>query len=217
MPDVVPSFGKTSCSAAWGDAACIIPWTLYEFYGDKVILEQQYASMAAWVDYITSVDGNDNGWRRHFHYGDWLALDGPNPEEQRGGTDVGMIASTQYRYCAQLTAKAAGVLGKTADAAQYEALAEQILTGIREEYFTPKGRCAVPTQTGLLLSVKYGLSPDAGRIGDDLANRLKLDGGMLKTGFVGTPLLCPVLTAAGHGDCAFDLLLNEATPAGCTP
>lgn len=212
VPDVVPSFGKTGCSAAWGDAACIIPWTLYEFYGDKAILEQQYASMAAWVDYITSVDGNDNGWRRHFHYGDWLALDGPKPEEQRGSTDVGMIASTQYRYCAQLTAKAAGVLGKTADAAQYEALAEQILTGIREEYFTPKGRCAVPTQTGLLLSVKYGLSPDAGRIGDDLANRLKLDGGMLKTGFVGTPLLCPVLTAAGHGDCAFDLLLNEDYP-----
>lgn len=212
VPDVIPSFGKIGCSAAWGDAACIIPWTLYEFYGDKAILEQQYASMAAWVDYITSVDGKDNGWRRHFHYGDWLALDGPNPEAQRGGTDVGLIASTQYRYCAQLTAKAARVLGKAADAERYEALADQILTGIRKEYFTPTGRCAVPTQTGLLLSVKHGLSTDGKRAGDDLANRFKLDGGMLKTGFVGTPLLCPVLTAAGHADSAFDLLLNEGYP-----
>lgn len=212
VPDVVPSFGKTGCSAAWGDAACIIPWTLYEFYGDKTILEQQYASMTAWVDYITSIDGNDNGWRRHFHYGDWLALDAPNPEEPRGGTEVGLIASTQYRYCAQLTAKAARVLGKTEDAERYEALADQILTEIRKEYFTPTGRCAVPTQTGLLLSVQYGLSPDAKRAGEDLANRLKLDGGKLKTGFVGTPLLCPVLTATGHADMAFDLLLNEDYP-----
>lgn len=212
VPDVVPSFGKTGCSAAWGDASCIIPWTLYEFYGDKTILEQQYASMTAWVDYITSVDGNDNGWRRHFHYGDWLALDAPNPEELRGGTEVGLIASTQYRYCAQLTAKAARVLGKTEDAERYEALSDQILTEIRKEYFTPTGRCAVPTQTGLLLSVQYGLSPDAKRAGEDLANRLKLDGGKLKTGFVGTPLLCPVLTATGHADMAFDLLLNEDYP-----
>lgn len=212
VPDVVPSFGKDSCSAAWGDAACILPWTLYEFYGDKAILEEQYPSMTAWVDYITSLDGSDNGWRRHFHYGDWLALDGANGEEQRGGTDVGLIASTQYRLCAQLTARAAQVLGKTEDAEKYEALAERILAGIRDEYFTPTGRCAVPTQTGLLLAARYGLSVDAHRAEADLAAKLKQDGGKLKTGFVGTPLLCPVLTAAGRGDMAFDLLLNEGYP-----
>lgn len=212
VPDVVPSFGHTSVSAAWGDAACIIPWTLYEFYGDKAILEEQYSSMTAWVDYITDLDGSDNGWRRHFHYGDWLALDGANPEEQRGGTDVGLIASTQYRLCAQLTAQAARVLGKWSDEEKYEALAERILAGIRDEYFTPTGRCAVPTQTGLLLSARYGLSVDTKRTEDDLSAKLKQDGGKLKTGFVGTPLLCPVLTAAGHGNMAFDLLLNEGYP-----
>lgn len=212
VPNVIPSFGNEGSSAAWGDAACVIPWTLYEFYGDKTILEEQYASMAAWVDYITSVDGSDNGWRRHFHFGDWLALDAPNKDEQRGGTDVGLIASTQYRYCAQLTAKAAYILGKPADGEKYEALAERILTGIREEYFTPTGRCAVPTQTGLLLAARYGLSVNTHRIEADLIAKLKQDEGKLKTGFVGTPLLCPVLTAADHGEMAFDLLLNEDYP-----
>ncbi|MGN0998371.1 MAG: family 78 glycoside hydrolase catalytic domain [Faecousia sp.] len=212
VPDVIPSFGKDGASAAWGDAACIIPWTVYEFYGDKTILQDQYDSMAAWVDYITCVDGSDNGWRRHFHYGDWLALDGANDEDLRGGTDVGLIASTQYRLCAELTAKAARVLGKTADAEKYEALADHILSEIRREYFSPSGRCAVPTQTGLLLTAKYGLSVDPNRAETDLVNKLNRDEGKLKTGFVGTPLLCPVLTQGGHSDMAFDLLLNEDYP-----
>lgn len=212
VPDVVPSFGKKSCAAAWGDAACIIPWTLYQFYGDPAILERQYASMKAWVDHITEVDGADNGWRRQYHYGDWLALDGCGTDDLHGGTDIGLIASTQYRYCAQLTTKAARILGKQADADKYDALSDRILEEIRREYFTPAGRCAVPTQTGLLLSARYGLSTDETRAGVDLANRMKQDGNQLKTGFVGTPLLCPVLTHTGREDIAFDLLLGERYP-----
>ena len=212
VPNVVPSFGVEGCSAAWGDAACIIPWTLYEFYGDVSILQAQYPSMKAWVDYITALDGQDDGWRRQFHYGDWLPLDAANPDDPRGGTDVGLVASTQYRYCAQLTARAARVLGKPEEAARYEALAEAVLASIRREFFTPNGRCAVPTQTALLLSLVHGLAPDPARAARDLLDRLAADGGTLRTGFVGTPLLCPTLCAIGAENQAFSLLLYEGYP-----
>lgn len=212
VPDVVPRFGKTGCSAAWGGAACIIPWTLYEFYGDDSILRAQYPSMAAWVDYVANVDGTDHGWRRHFHYGDWLALDAPDGKDQRGGTDVGYVADAMFLRSARLTAKAARVLGRTAEAERYEALAGRILTDIRREYFTATGRCAVPTQTGHLLALMEGLSPDPARIAADLADRLKKDGNQLRTGFVGTPLLCAGLTATGHSERAYDLLLSEEYP-----
>lgn len=212
VPDVIPSFGKKEFSAAWGDAACIIPMVLYDFYGDKSILESQYQSMKDWVEHIASVDGEDHGWRKHFHYGDWLALDGASPEDLRGGTEVGLVADAQYLYCVRLVSQAARVLGKDAEAEVYEKRSEKILSGLREEYFTPTGRCAVPTQTGLLLSVRHGLSVDVKRAGEDLANKLKKDSIKLKTGFVGTPLLCPVLTACGHSDLAFELLLTEEYP-----
>ncbi len=212
VPDVVPTFGKTGCSAAWGDAACVIPWTLYQFYGDPAILEAQYPSMAAWVDYVAALDGTDHGWRRHFHYGDWLALDAPDGKNQRGGTDVGYVADTQFHRSALLTARAARVLGRTEEAERYEALAGRILEGLRAEYFTPTGRCAVPTQTGHLLALQDGVSPVPERTAADLAARLKQDGGQLKTGFVGAPLLCPGLTEAGYPELAFDLLLNEDYP-----
>lgn len=213
VPEVIPSFGHDNTSCAWGDAACVIPWNLYRFYGDKQILEEQYESMKAWVDYMTRVDGDDNGWRRRFHFGDWLALDGPGGVDGvMGGTEVGFIASTYYRYSTQILAKAARVLGKEEEAAHYEALADKILQGIRQEYFSPLGRCCIDTQTGLLLTLRHGLSVNPQKTAEALVQKLKDNNGMLKTGFVGTPLLCEELTRIGRVDMAYDLLLNEEYP-----
>lgn len=212
VPDVVPSFGVAGGSAAWGDAACVIPMRLYEMYGDKTILERQFHGMCAWVDYITRLDGDDCSWRAHPHYGDWLALDAASPENLRGGTDVALVADCQYRHVVLLTAKAARILGRNAEAEKYDLLADKLLQRIRYEFFTPSGRCAVPTQTGLLLSLRDGNSPDTDRSARDLERKLRENGGMLQTGFVGTPLLCPTLTATGNEKMAFGLLLNEAYP-----
>lgn len=212
VPNVIPSFGKRECSAAWGDAACVIPWTLYQFYGDRSILAAQFDSMKGWVDYITRVDGNDHGWRRQFHFGDWLALDVWDTGERQGGTDVGYVADVMYYRCALLVKEAARVLGRAEDEKKYGALADTLLETIRAEYFTPMGRCAVPTQTGLLLALEHGLSPDPDRTAAELSQALKKSGGKLQTGFVGTPLLCPILTAAGQEDAAFELLLSEGYP-----
>ena len=212
VPDVIPSFGKSSTSAAWGDAACVIPWVLYQYYGDVSILEEQYESMCGWISYIRSVDGDDHGWRRKFHYGDWLAPDASKPEQLQGGTEVGFVADVMYLKCVRIVANAAGVLGKGKDAAAHEALAAELLDEIRSEYFTPSGRAAITTQTGLLLAYRYGLSPDPDRIKAQLQSRMKEDDGHLKTGFVGTPLLLPVLSDCGLQDMACDLLLYEEYP-----
>lgn len=212
VPNVAPSFGHRDSSAAWGDAACVIPWTLYQFYGDPAILAAQFDSMKGWVDYIARVDGDDHGWRRRFHFGDWLALDVWDESDKQGGTDVGYVADVMYYRCARLVAEAAKVLDRREDEIKYAALAEALLNTIRAEYFTPSGRCAVPTQTGLLLALEHGITPDPRRTAAELARALKKSGRKLQTGFVGTPLLCPTLTAIGQEDAAFELLLNEGYP-----
>lgn len=100
VPKVVPSFGyHRQGIAAWGDAACIIPWNLYLYFGDASILQERYEDMKAWVDSIRRVDGDDHGWRKSYQYGDWLALDNPSrkADECRGGTDEGFIADVYYR------------------------------------------------------------------------------------------------------------------------
>ena len=212
VPDVIPSFGRREqCSSAWGDAACVIPMKLYEMYGDKAILEDQYDSMKAWVEHIRKVDGDDFGWRKQFHYGDWLALDCAKPGDSRGGTEESYVADTQYRHSVLLLAKAARILGKE-DAAEYDVLEDKLLQRIRDEYFSATGRCAVPTQTGYLLALQDGNAPDEERIVQALNKKLGSNEGKLQTGFVGTPILCPTLTQFGNDKAAFDLLLNEEYP-----
>ena len=68
IPDVIP---QGESSAAWGDAATICPWQVYQTYGDATVLEDQFDCMRRWVDYITGVTKTPNLWIDHFHFGDW--------------------------------------------------------------------------------------------------------------------------------------------------
>lgn len=217
VPVVVPSFADAyrSTATVWGDAATIIPWNLYRMYGDKAILARQYASMKAWVDFITRTDGGSHHWREVFHYGDWLALDNPRGavDQVFGGTDVGYIADVYYANSARIVAKSAEILGKEDDAAYYSALAERILSDLREEYFTPSGRCAIATQTAQILALAYpGVTMNREKAAARLRACLDETGGELRTGFVGTPLLCGTLCDIGESERAYDLLLRESYP-----
>ncbi len=214
VPDVVPAFGIKSFACVWGDANTVIPWNVYMMSGDKTILKNQYESMKAWVDFIDRTNGDDHNWRKVFHYGDWVALDFPLLKEDTclGGTDEGFIADVSWADSALTVAKAAEILGHEEDAKKYRAMNKRILDDVRTEFFTVNGRCAIETQTGLLLSLKYDLSPSRERILDQLDKRFTQTHGRLQTGFVGTPLLCDMLSANGRHEQAVDLLLNEDYP-----
>jgi alpha-L-rhamnosidase len=205
-------------STAWADVATILPWNLYEFYGDIDILEQQFESMRAWVDYIKNIDdssGSKRLWTEGVHFGDWLSLDASDPTSRRGGTPHDFIASAFYCYSARLVARAAAVLGKMEQADVYERLSAEVKAAIQKEYFTATGRLAIPTQTGYVLALFMDLVPDAHRerVKNDLISRLNTDKTHLRTGFVGTPYLCRVFSNIGANDLAYRLLLNEDYPS----
>ncbi|HEX2908264.1 MAG TPA: family 78 glycoside hydrolase catalytic domain, partial [Phototrophicaceae bacterium] len=200
VPHIVPMANlERGGSSAWGDVATILPWNVYEFYGDTGILEQQFESMRAWVDYIRGLDDASGGqrlWTVGTHFGDWLALDAADPTAREGGTPHDFIASAFYCYSARLVAKAAAVLGQMDVAAVYQRLAAEVKTAIQKEYFTATGRLAIPTQTGYVLALFMDLVPDGctERVKNDLIARLLKDKTHLRTGFVGTPYLCRVLS-----------------------
>lgn len=216
-PEVVPAVNRESTCSVWGDATCIMPWVLYLQTGDASILAEHYEAMRSWIGYIASVDGDDCGWRKIFHFGDWLALDG-HPEGQtgveanKGGTDDGFIADVYYRNSVMLTAKSARVLGHDADAEALNAQADTLLARIRRDYYTADGHCRIRTQTAQVLTIFYALTDDPAIAAKDLAALLEENGGKLTTGFVGAPLLCRVLSAQGMDKTAYDLLLNEEYP-----
>ena len=212
VPMVVPDFGIKATSAAWGDAVCILSWTLYQYTGDKEALARAYPSMTAWLDYVAAQEGENHGWARQRHFGDWLALDAKDLNGMVGATDTGLVALWYYRHSLLLTAEAAAVLGKEKDAARWKTEADHLCRELRAAYFEPDGHCKVHTQTALLLALQDDLAPNRNAAASQLRQLLEESGGMLQTGFVGTPLLCSTLTSLGEEKSAFHLLLNEAYP-----
>lgn len=222
VPAIKPNDEKNMLSmhgsAAWGDAATVIPWTLYMHYGDKELLRQQFDTMKDWVDFIKRTDDESGGhrlWKAGFHFADWLALDSSDPSILTGGTDSYYIASAYYCYSAQLVAKAANALGYSALAKTYMALVEEIREAIQNEYFTPNGRSAIQTQTAMIVALYMDLVPDLyrPRLIEDLKLKLREDNMHLNTGFVGTPYFCPVLSDNGANEFAYELLLNDDYPS----
>lgn len=141
VPYVIPHVlgEEAHSSAAWGDAAVICPWTVYQCYGDKRILEQQYSSMKGWVEYIRRQGTDEFLWNTGDHFGDWLGLDA-KADSHVGATDRNYIATAFYAYSVQLMEKTAKVLGRIEDAQEYSQLHSRVKDAFNQAYILPAGR-----------------------------------------------------------------------------
>ena len=222
VPSIVPKSRRKEVDAlgggggalAWADCATIVPWEVYLHSGDKGILADQFDSMKDWVDWIKKE--NDAGlWTTRFHFGDWLALDGPGGSNPMGGTDNDFLAMAFYKYSAEITAKAAKILGRGKDAEYYGELSEQVKKAIWDEFFSKNGRITVRTQTAYIIALHFNLVPDSlrARIFKDFLALMIKDNMHLKTGFVGTPYLCRVLSENGASESAYQVFFQEDYPS----
>lgn len=221
VPNVIPDIlnNKMGGATAWADAAVIVPWSVYKTYGDKRILEQQYPSMKAWVEYMIKNAGDDFLWNQNrWHWGDWLAYHSDRPDYAGSVTEKDLIATAYFNYSTTLLSKIATILGNKADAEKYQELAENIKKAFAKEYITPNGRLVSHTQTAYALALSFDLVPKelipnaAVYFADDVKKF-----GHLTTGFVGTPLLCSTLSAIGRDDLAFMLLNRKKYPSWLYP
>ena len=212
-----PSFGECEESGSvWSDAATIIPWTVYEFYGDKYILLEHLPLMRAYVDALIRKDeehGGERLLRFGFCLGDWLSQDGVNSSAFRGATNEHLIASCYYFNSVKLLAKAERALGDEARAERYFGIAEEIRHAILREYFTATGRLAVDTQTAYVLCIMFGIWVEREKLVSSFEKRMKKDEFAIKGGFVGATKLIQALLRAGLTEDAFRILYSEKFPS----
>ncbi|NJB84974.1 alpha-L-rhamnosidase [Lewinella marina] len=221
VPHVVPNVlgENAAASAGWADVATIGPWTMYLAYGDQRLLEEQYPTMKAWVGYMKDTAGDDLLWNTGSHFGDWLFYSvGNDPSGISAITDKYLIAQAFFVHSTDLVARAAEVLGKTEEAAEYRELARRLRQAFRDEYVTPSGRLVSSTQTAYILALEFDLLPEEVR---EAAARRLVDNieryGHLTTGFLGTPYLLHVLTRFGYTDTAYTLLHRKEYPSWLYP
>ncbi len=193
---------------AWGDAGVVVPYQLWKAYGDARILQRCFPAMCSWVDHVhrhnpdliwCNATGNN--------YGDWLEVDAATPRT--------VVATAYFARSASLVSEVATALGRTEEAAHYRDLATRIRASFTKAFANPDGAVGGGTQTAQLVALAWDLIPDElrGNAFEHLCRNLESRGVRLTTGFIGVPLLCPVLTAGGREDLAFQLLQQEAFPS----
>ena len=212
VPHVIPNISDDmGGSSAWSDAAVICPWEIYRTYGDKAVLEEQFDSMKAWIDWMR--ERSENGRRSGgSHFGDWLGLDSPEGS-YKGSTPEDLIATAYYKYSTELFIKAAHALGR--DVAKYENIPAEAAAAFRREYME-NGRVKNATQTACVLALYFDITDDRAATATQL-NELVKRAGHLETGFVGTPYLLHALSDNGYAETAYDLLLRREYPSWLYP
>ncbi|WP_019179611.1 alpha-L-rhamnosidase [Microbacterium yannicii] len=220
VPDVLRSELTTIPAAAWGDAATVVPWVLWERTGDRGILERQFGSMRAWVDHITSVAGDDLIWRGGVQYGDWLDPTAPADDPFNAKSDPDVVATAHFARSAEIVARTAELVGDEEAAQFYRHLAERVRQAFNAEFVAPSGRIVSDAQTVYAMALEWDLLPDPRQraaAGERLADLVRKSSFRIATGFVGTPLICDALTNAGFPDLAVRLLLQTQSPSWLYP
>jgi alpha-L-rhamnosidase len=217
-------------SAGWIDAAVLVPWSMWRCYGDRRLLEEQWPSMVATVEYeartaraqrhanrvercATPAPHEQYLWDTGFHWGEWTEPDGDFVAFLAG--EPGLIATAYFGRSAAILGKVARVLGRDDDAARYEDLARHVVDAWRVEYLDGDGNVRSDRQAAHVRALAFGLVPDARRAqtAQRLVALIRAKGTHLDTGFLATPYLLPVLADHGHLDVAYELLFQDTAPS----
>ena len=232
-PEKMGNGYRTRISAGWGDVATIVPWTLYEVYGDESFLSENFEMMKKWVGYMRSTGPEEYLWLTGYHYGDWLAMDA-GEDSYVGATSVDLIATAFYAYSTSLVIKAGKVIGE--DVSEYEELYANVVKRFREYFmengmpreelpFTeiiPAGKTSVVdrlrkgvTQTAitLILCFELCLPEEREALTEKLCELIKDYGNRMSCGFLGAPYLLHTLSECGEHDVAYTLFFQNQNPS----
>jgi alpha-L-rhamnosidase len=224
VPHVVPDVNRNPLSdtpaAAWGDAAAIVPWTLYQRTGDLALLERQLPSMRAWVDCVADLAGPERLWSGGFQFGDWLDPSAPPDQASLAKADPDVVATAHLARSSWILSESARLLGRDDESEKYRILSEEVRAAFARAFVTQTGRVMSDAQTVYALAIEWDLLPSRNQreeAGRRLADLVRTSGYRIATGFVGTPLVCDALTNTGHGDVAYRLLLQTQCPSWLYP
>ncbi len=203
----------------WGDAGIVVPWRLWQQYGDSRQLRESYDASKRWIEFIRA-NNPDLLWKnnRGNDYGDWLNADTMNDSTMpRKGGEVPkpVFATMMFAYATDLVSRMAAVLGNDAEARQYRALFNDIKTAFNRAYVTEDGRILGNTQAGYALALHFDLLPEVKRAA---AVAYMLEGieayhGHMSTGFHSTYRMMLELSRAGRSDIAYTLINNTTFPS----
>jgi alpha-L-rhamnosidase len=221
VPDVLKyethrtSFPRPATVAMWSDAAVWVPWALWQAYGDRTVLEDQYASMIAHARRVESLLSPTGLWDTGLQLGDWLDPQAPPGEPFKAKADSHVVATACFYRTARTVADTAELLGKADDARHFRLVAGRVRAAFSQHYVEENATIQSDCATVYALAIVFGLLDDlmTARAGDRLSALVTENDYRISTGFAGTPYVTDALSQTGHLDDAYRLLLERGCPS----
>ncbi|HET7898063.1 MAG TPA: alpha-L-rhamnosidase C-terminal domain-containing protein, partial [Flavisolibacter sp.] len=194
-------YGGESGPLGWQLAYAYLQKLLYEFYGDRRIIEKNYGGLQKQLDFLKA---KEVGGRFHWDISDHESLD-PKPES--------FSASAFYYHIVSLAAEFAGILHKTEDSTQYAKWAQRIKQSIIQSYHIPNtGRFDNATQAAELFALWYGLADDRQQAMNVLQQEIQRHNNHLSTGIFATKFLFDVMRTENKNELAYTLANQRTFP-----
>lgn len=208
--DTAPNTGHGKGSAGWAEAGILMPWITWLHTGDRAILEESLPSIQHAIELMANQ--SPDGLRRSPPaWGDWLA---PGFDLFKAPPSYELIATAYFAHAAEIAARIADIVGRPELAARNRSLQAKVKAAFQRAYIAADGRIAGDVQTSYLLALAFELVPaeQHAAVVAHLVRTFAEKDNHLATGFLGTPLITPVLTAVGRPDLAYTVLQQKTYP-----
>jgi alpha-L-rhamnosidase len=221
LQEISPGYWTfASKGTIWPAIVTIIPNWMYDFYGDRRVVADNYDAMRKWVEYHVRTNQKPDGTLDHSSYPDWVDASwiGKRHDEPSSGTASMPFISTAYHYHnLRLVARAAKLLGKSDDAARFDAIATKVKDGFNARFFKPaENRYDFGSQFTYALPLAFGLVPDTSRhavIDNFVKQVMETDKGFITVGLLGMQWLMQVLSDVGHPEVAYAIATKTDRPS----
>ena len=215
VPDIAPEYvafdGGFRDSPEWGSAAVILPWMIYQWYGDASVMEKAWPMMVRYADYLKRK--SDNHILSH-GLGDWYDL-GPKHPGVAQLTPKALTATAIYYYDLKLLTEMATVLNKNDEYNRLVDWANEVKAAFNTQFFNPEtGIISTGSQTAMSMPLCVGLIEEQyqAKVMQNLEDSIRAQGKPLTAGDVGFHYLVKALTNSGRSQLLFEMNNRDDVP-----
>lgn len=198
-------------SPEWGSNGIILPWYMYQWYGDRRILQESYPMMQRYVEYLKGTAENhivSHG------LSDWYDL-GPERPGFSQQTPDGVTATAIYYYDLDIMHKIAELLGKPEDAKMYEQWAGDVKEAFNQTFFNKETKqYATGSQTANAMAVYMDLVEPQYKdaVVANIVKDIRDRNNSLTAGDIGYRYLLRVLDNEGRSDVIYGMNSRSDVP-----
>ena len=215
VPDIAPEFvpfgGGFRDSPEWGSAGVILPWMVYQWYGDKSVVEEALPMMKRYVDYLGT---KAQGHILSHGLGDWFDY-GPKSPGEAQLTPKALTATAIWYYDIVLLSKMMELTEHKNDAKKMSALAVEVKNAFNTKFFNNRTKVySTGSQTAMSMPLVVGLVDEKERtpVFNNLVDSITKSGKSLRAGDIGFHFLVKALEEGGGSQLLFDMNFRNDVP-----